>query len=192
MKITRATFYLIETESQLRQVRFADRGFMDKVPPGLSGLFTNCEGIHPVQDSQIEFNADTPTPMYNLQLRLHTDGGLDAYADWSSGYSAGERALLHDLQAAFVLPPVLLPRLRLLLRLALRFLLLRGKKRISEPWEDELRKLYMWQTIHWAGWAHRESRGATGSVSMSQGITTLDCDGSGEVSTGRIHTTLYW
>ena len=107
MKITRATFYLIETGSQLRQVRFADRGFMDKAPPGLSGLFTNCEGIHPVQDSQIEFNADTPTPMYNLQLRLHTDGGLVAYADWSSGYSAGELEWEAKLLLARLMPMII-------------------------------------------------------------------------------------
>ena len=37
--------------------------------------------------------------------------------------------------------------------------------------------------MHWA--EHRESRGATGSDSMSQGITAVDCDGSGEMSTGR-------
>ena len=29
MKITKATFYLTETEPQLRQVRYADRGGMD-------------------------------------------------------------------------------------------------------------------------------------------------------------------
>ena len=36
MKITKATFYLHETEPQVRQVRYADRGGIDKVPPGLS------------------------------------------------------------------------------------------------------------------------------------------------------------
>ena len=33
MKITKATFYLHETEPQVRQVRYADRGGIDKVPP---------------------------------------------------------------------------------------------------------------------------------------------------------------
>ena len=90
MKITKATFYLSETEPQVRQVRYADRGGIDKVPPGLSGLFTHCEGIGPEPDLHIEYATDEPIPMYSLQLRLHTDGPLDAYADWGSGYSASE------------------------------------------------------------------------------------------------------
>ena len=90
MRITKATFYLTETTAQLRQVKYADRGGIDKVPPGLSGLFTHTEGMGPEQDLQIEFVADAPAPMYRLQLRLHTDGPLDAYADWGNGYSAGE------------------------------------------------------------------------------------------------------
>ena len=90
MKITKATFYLSETEPQVRQVRYADRGGIDKVPPGLSGLFTHCEGIGPEPDLHIEYATDEPVPMYRLQLRLHTDGPLDAYADWGSGYSASE------------------------------------------------------------------------------------------------------
>ncbi len=106
MKITKATFYLIEGASQLREVRFANRGFMDKVPPGLSGLFTNCEGIHPAHDLHIEFTADAPAPIYRLQLRLHTDGGLDAYADWSSGYSASELEWEAKLILARLMPMI--------------------------------------------------------------------------------------
>ena len=68
MKITKATFYLSETEPQVRQVRYADRGGIDKVPPGLSGLFTHCEGIGPEPDLHIEYATDEPVPMYRLQL----------------------------------------------------------------------------------------------------------------------------
>ena len=71
VKITKATFYLSETEPQVRQVRYADRGGIDKVPPGLSGLFTHCEGIGPEPDLHIEYTTDEPVPMYRLLLRLH-------------------------------------------------------------------------------------------------------------------------
>lgn len=106
MKITKATFYLTETEPQLRQVRYADRGGIDKVPPGLSGLFTHCEGIGPEPDLQIEFTADAPAPMYRLQLRLHTDGPLDAYSDWASGYSPGELEWEAKMALARLMPMI--------------------------------------------------------------------------------------
>jgi len=107
MKITKATFYLIETAPQLRQVRFADRGGMDKVPPGLSGLFTHSSGLGLADDRIIEFTADAPAPTYKLQLRLHTDGPLDAYCDWASGYSATELEWEAKLALARIMPMVI-------------------------------------------------------------------------------------
>ena len=106
MKITKATFYLHETEPQVRQVRYADRGGIDKVPPGLSGLFTHCEGIGPEPDLHIEYATEGPVPMYGLQLRLHTDGPLDAYADWGSGYSASELEWNAKLALARYMPMI--------------------------------------------------------------------------------------
>ena len=106
MNITKATFYLTETEPQLREVKFADRGGMDKVPPGLSGLFTHSEGIGSQDDRIIEFTADAPASMYRLQLRLHTDGPLDAYGDWSHGYSATELEWEAKMALARLMPMV--------------------------------------------------------------------------------------
>ena len=107
MKITKATFYLTETESQRRQVRFPGRGGIDKVPPGLSGLFTRSDGFGPEEERQIEFTADAPAPMYRLQLRLHTDGPLDAYSDWASGYSAGELEWEAKMVLARLMPMII-------------------------------------------------------------------------------------
>jgi L-alanine-DL-glutamate epimerase-like enolase superfamily enzyme len=90
MQIPKATFYLHEAEPQLRQVSFSDRGSMQKVRPGLSGLFSHSGGMGWQDDLQLDFTAAAPAPTYRLQLRLHTDGDLDAYADWGSGFSAGE------------------------------------------------------------------------------------------------------
>lgn len=90
MKITKATFYLHEAGSQLRQARFADRGSMQKVRPGLSGLFSHAQGMGSTEVLPITFESDAPVPTYRLQLRLHTDGDLDAYADWATGFSPGE------------------------------------------------------------------------------------------------------
>ncbi|MDA0700126.1 MAG: hypothetical protein O3A02_02810 [bacterium] len=104
MKITKATFYLHQAEPQLRQVRYADRAGIDKVPPGLSGLFTHTENVGP--DLGIEFTGEAPAPRYRLQLRLHTDGPLDAYADWSSGFSATELEWEAKLQLTRLIPLV--------------------------------------------------------------------------------------
>ena len=90
MQITKATFYLHEAEPQLRQVSFSNRGSIQKVRPGLSGLFSHAAGMGWKDDRQIDFRAAAPAPTYRLQLRLHTDGDLDAYADWGSGFSADE------------------------------------------------------------------------------------------------------
>jgi len=90
MKITKATFYLHEAEPQVRQARSADRGGMEKVRPGLSGLFSHAEGMGHSDTAGIEFASDGPQRHYRLQLRLHTDGALDAYGDWGGGFSAQE------------------------------------------------------------------------------------------------------
>ena len=107
MKITKAIFYLQETEPQLRQVRHPDRGGMDLVPPGLSGLFTNSEGSADADGKHIEFTADAPAPFYRLQLRLQTDGPLDAYAEWGTGYSAAELEWEAKLCLARLMPLVI-------------------------------------------------------------------------------------
>jgi L-alanine-DL-glutamate epimerase-like enolase superfamily enzyme len=90
MQITKATFYLHEADPQIRQVSFSNRGSLQKVRPGLSGLFSHSEGMGWKDDLQINFRTEAPVPTYRLQLRLHTEGDLDAYAAWGSGFSADE------------------------------------------------------------------------------------------------------
>ena len=90
MQITKATFYLHEADPQIRQVSFSNRGSIQKVRPGLSGLFSHSGGMGWKDDLQIDFRTEAPIPTYRLQLRLHTDGDLDAYATWGSGFSADE------------------------------------------------------------------------------------------------------
>jgi len=90
MRITKATFYLHQAAPQVRSVSFSNRGSLQKVRPGLSGLFSHSEGMGWRDNFHLDFTAPGPAPTYRLQLRLHTDGGLDAYADWASGYSPTE------------------------------------------------------------------------------------------------------
>ena len=90
MQITKATFYLHEADPQIRQVSFSNRGSIQKVQPGLSGLFSHSGGMGWKDDLQIDFRTEAPIPTYRLQLRLHTDSNLDAYTDWGSGFSANE------------------------------------------------------------------------------------------------------
>ena len=90
MKITKASFYILSGVPQVRSVSFSNRGSLQKVRPGLSGLFSHSEGMGWKDDIQIDFKSEDKLPTYKLQLRLHVEGGMDAYTEWSTGFSKSE------------------------------------------------------------------------------------------------------
>ena len=90
MKITKASFYILSGVPQVRSVSFSNRGSLQKVRPGLSGLFSHSEGMGWKDDIQIDFKSEDKLPIYKLQLRLHVEGGMDAYTEWSTGFSKSE------------------------------------------------------------------------------------------------------
>ncbi|NKB71994.1 MAG: hypothetical protein GKR89_33370 [Candidatus Latescibacteria bacterium] len=92
MQITDVRIYIEPGQPQQRPV--SNRGGMEKVPPGLSGLFTHAEGMGqpaPLPQGWEEACHD-PTfyPTFNATLRLVTDGPLDAYCTFASGFDQGE------------------------------------------------------------------------------------------------------
>ena len=90
MKITNASFYILPEKPQVRSVSFSNRGSIQKVRPGLSNLFSHSEGMGWEDDIQVDFSSGEELPTYQLRLRLQVEGGLDAYTDWSSGFSKNE------------------------------------------------------------------------------------------------------
>ena len=91
MLIKELKFYITEGEPATRQATNRDRGTMMKVPPGLSGLFTHAEGVGVKDlDAICEFPPEPMAPTYNAVLRLVSDGDLDAYASFGSGFSRSE------------------------------------------------------------------------------------------------------
>ncbi len=82
MQIKEMKFYILEGEPQIR--RASGRGNMNKVPPGLSGLFTHTGG------GCFNYVDGTPKPTYKLMLRLVTDGDLDAFCNFTSGFHKEE------------------------------------------------------------------------------------------------------
>ena len=92
MLIKELKFYIAEGAPATRQATNRDRGTMMKVPPGLSGLFTHAEGVRgrAPDDEYCEFPPEPEAPTYDATLRLVTDGGLDAYAPFGTGFSCSE------------------------------------------------------------------------------------------------------
>ncbi len=92
MLIKELKFYVAEGAPATRQATNRDRGTMMKVPPGLSGLFTHAEGVRgrAPDDEYCEFPPEPEAPTYDATLRLVTDGGLDAYAPFGTGFSCSE------------------------------------------------------------------------------------------------------
>ena len=95
MQIKDVKFYIQEGELSGRQTRY--RGTIEKVPPGLSGLFTHsltAENGEPVFDEAmfhrdkqfVTYKDDTLHPTCTSTIRLVTDGDLDAYANFGSGF----------------------------------------------------------------------------------------------------------
>ena len=63
------------------------RHTMEKVPPGLNGMFTHSAGLRGQRPEEvIKFVDETLYPTYQSQLRLVTDGPLDAYCDFAQGF----------------------------------------------------------------------------------------------------------
>ena len=89
MTIKEARLYIQQGEPERRSVRTA--GFTEKVPPGLSGLFTRNTHFRRLQSEEIvEYQDDAPSPTYTCTLRLVTDGDLDAHVHMASGFQREE------------------------------------------------------------------------------------------------------
>ena len=88
MQIKDVKFYILEGEPSDRHVKNTES--IEKVPPGLSGIFTRSHGIlgpdSEYNQEIIEYKDDTPTPTYSSMLRLVTDGDLDAYTAFANGF----------------------------------------------------------------------------------------------------------
>lgn len=97
MLIKDIKFYIRGNGTVRRSVANGGMGTIEKVPPGLSGLFTHSKGF---RDSSIrldsdrvepsalcwEYSDDKESPHYQSTIRLVTDGDLDAYAEFGSGF----------------------------------------------------------------------------------------------------------
>ena len=89
MTIKEARLYILQGEPELRSAR--TRGFTEKVPPGLSGLFTRNTHFRTLRpDEIVEFRDDRPQPTYSCTLRLVTGGDLDAHVLMASGFQRDE------------------------------------------------------------------------------------------------------
>jgi len=90
MRITDTKTYILEGEPRTRQTRNYRDG-IDKVPPGLSGLFTHTLGFRGQRpEDAIEYRDETPRPTYTATLRLITDGDLDAYTGFGTSFHADQ------------------------------------------------------------------------------------------------------
>ena len=90
MQIKDTRIYIREGAPAGRHARNS-RGAMEKVPPGLSGLFTHALGFRGQRpEDVIEYRDDTLHPTYTATLRLITDGDLDAYTGFGSAFHPDE------------------------------------------------------------------------------------------------------
>lgn len=90
MLINDSKIYILEGEPRTRQARNYRDG-IDKVPPGLSGLFTHSLGFRGQRpEDVIEYRDETPCPTYTATLRLVTDGDLDAYTSFGTSFHPDE------------------------------------------------------------------------------------------------------
>ena len=89
MMIKEARLYIQQGEPATRSAR--TDGFTEKVPPGLSGLFTRNTHFRRLQPEEIiEFKDDTLRPTYTCTLRLVTGDDLDAHGLMASGFQRDE------------------------------------------------------------------------------------------------------
>ena len=90
MRIRNVKCYVMKDEPETRRESSADRGSMAPVPPGISGLFTHDQGFGAGAPDGYTFTGDGPEATYRLVIRLLTDGDLDAYADYGTGFDPRE------------------------------------------------------------------------------------------------------
>ena len=87
MQIRDVKCYLLKGEPATRQESCGSRGSIAPVPPGISGLLTHDQGFGAADPEGFTFTGEEPEPTYRLMIRLVTDGDLDAYADYATGYN---------------------------------------------------------------------------------------------------------
>ena len=90
MQIRDVKCYLLKGEPATRQESCGSRGSIAPVPPGISGLLTHDQGFGAADPEGFTFTGEEPEPTYRLMIRLVTDGDLDAYADYATGYNPRE------------------------------------------------------------------------------------------------------
>ncbi len=90
MQIKDVKCYISRGEPEIRKESVMDRGNMELVPPGISGIFTHTHGFGNPPVDGVEFVGETEEPTYNLMIRLITDGDLDAYAVYAKGFNVKE------------------------------------------------------------------------------------------------------
>ena len=91
MKIRSIEFYILPGEPVVRKASSQGRGTIEPVPGNLSGLHTHSMGFRGgANDRIISYSDDQPSPTYRALLRLATDGGIDAYGDYASGFHADD------------------------------------------------------------------------------------------------------
>ena len=90
MQIRDIKCYLLQGEPATRQESCGARGSIAPVPPGISGLLTHDQGFGADPPDGFTFSGEEPEPTYRLMIRLVTDGELDAYADYATGFDPRE------------------------------------------------------------------------------------------------------
>ncbi len=90
MQIRDVKCYLLKGEPATRRESCGDRGNIAPVPPGISGLLTHDQGFGAAAPEGFTFSGEEPEPTYRLMIRLVTDGDLDAYADYATGFNLRE------------------------------------------------------------------------------------------------------
>jgi L-alanine-DL-glutamate epimerase-like enolase superfamily enzyme len=91
MKITSIEFYIVPDKPVVRQASSQRRGTIEPVPGNLSGLHTHSMGFRSGEgDPIISYSDAQPSLTYRALLRLVTDGGIDAYGDYASGFHADD------------------------------------------------------------------------------------------------------
>jgi L-alanine-DL-glutamate epimerase-like enolase superfamily enzyme len=107
VNIRQIVVYIAAGAPARRQVGHGHGGSIDKIPPGLSGRFTHTSGYGGTPElTPPVYVADEETPTYSATLRLVTDGDLDAYTKFGSGFSA-EELLWKGREFAAVIAPLL-------------------------------------------------------------------------------------
>lgn len=88
MQINDVRFYINKGDAEHRVIT-SPQATMEPVPPGINGLFTHTHGLRGA-DAPTEWRSAEPLPTYQLMIRLVTDGRLDAYMTYGTGFSPAE------------------------------------------------------------------------------------------------------